>query len=75
MTEQRPLCSSFFPAQELHSTLTIADYSASTCSTPIKVNGRLCGEHEQMFGECSQFLRGRHEAIAEFCQADKLKGS
>ena len=47
---------------------------AGTCSTSIKVNGRLCGEHERMFGECSQFLRGRHEAITGFCQADKLKG-
>ncbi len=27
-----------------------------------------------MFGECSQFLRDRHEAITGFCQADKLKG-
>ena len=47
--------------------------TAGTCSTSIKVNRRLCGEHERMFGECSQFLRGRHEAITGFCQADKLK--
>lgn len=31
------------------------NYNAGTCSTSIKVYERLCGEHEQMFGECSSF--------------------
>lgn len=63
---------SYFAAQELNSTHFTGLY-AGTGSTSIKVNGCLCGEYEQMFGECSQFLRGRHEAITGFCQADKIK--
>lgn len=63
---------SYFAVQELNSTHFTGLY-AGTGSTSIKVNGCLCGEYEQMFGECSQFLRGRHEAITGFCQADKIK--
>lgn len=63
----------FFAPHKLNSIL-FTTYNAGTCSTSIKPNWQLCGEHEQMFGECLQFLRGRHEAIAGFCQADKLKG-
>lgn len=45
--------------------------NAGTCSA-FKVNGQMCGEHEQMFRECSERQTWGHTGL---CQAEKFKGN
>lgn len=51
----------------------LANNVAGACSRSIKLNGQQCGEHEQTFGECLQFLQETCGLLGGFCQADKIK--